>query len=452
LAIVILIAAVLVVGVILYQGYRAADELSNEQLIARANELARLARPHPTGEPGLDLPPKLEQTYRPPGGADLFVVQDERGWVIDASSTEFSNAASSLSIPGKAPMYFRLEQFGPNEEDYYGIRMRLNSAVGTLLVTVARASDADALVHALLRALIRQIAWVIPLFAIATLAIAVWSIRRGLQPILAISAQAAEISPAAVTVRLSGDDLPSEIEPLVRAVNQALDRLEKGFATQRQFTANAAHELRTPLAILTAGLDNLGKSTALEKLQMDVDRMNRLVDQLLRVARLDALPLDVNQQVDLRATVAKVVEYLAPWAVAQGRSLGFEAPDGTVPVQGNADAISDAVRNVIENAVSHTRSGTEVAISVTAIGAVSVSDQGPGIPIADRVRVFDRFWRGQGQRGSGAGLGLAIVAEVARAHGATVNIGEAPGGGTMLTIRFRRADMANGEGRVEQGL
>ena len=438
LAIVFVAATALVVGMILYQGYRAADELGNEQLLARADELAGLVKPGSAGMPNMALSPKLEQTYRMPAGLDLFLIQDERGRVIATSGPEFATAAGGFMVPGNAPTYFRLEQFGPNEEDYYGLRVRLTSAVGPLLVTVARASDADALAYALLQAFIYRLAWVVPLLAIATMAVAIWSVRRGLRPILAISAQAAEISPAAIVVRLSTDDLPSEIEPLVRAVNQAFDRLEQGFAVQRQFTANAAHELRTPLAILTAGLDELGKFCVLDKLRMDVGRMNRLVDQLLRVARLDALPVDVSKIVDLRTTVAEVVEYLAPWAVAQNRRLGFEAADGVVLVRGNADAIADAVRNVIENAVSHTPADTEVVVSVTPDGAVSVSDRGRGIPIADRPHVFDRFWRGQSDRTPGAGLGLAIVAEVARIHNATVEIGDAPGGGALLTMRFQR--------------
>ncbi len=446
LAIVVLTATALVVGVILYQGYQAADELGNKQLFARANELAKLVASDLAGKPGMVLPPKLEQSYRAPAALNLFLVQDGTGRVIATSSPEFATAASGFSVPGNAPIFFRLEQFGASEEDYYGLRVRLTSAVGPVLVTVARASDADALAYALLRAFVYRIAWIVPLFAIATLAIATWSIRRGLRPIRAISAQAAEISPSAITVRLSNDDLPSEIEPLVRAVNQALDRLEEGFAVQRQFTANAAHELRTPLAILTAGLDDLGNSTALDKLRTDAARMNRLLDQLLRVARLDALPLDIGRIVDLRATVGEVVEYLAPWAVAQDRSLGFEAADGAVLVRGNADAIADAVRNVIENAVNHTQTGTEVVVSVTQDGAIFVSDRGLGIPIADRPHVFDRFWRGPGERGTGAGLGLAIVAEVARAHNATVDIGDAPGGGALLTMRFQRVAPTGGDG------
>jgi signal transduction histidine kinase len=441
LAIVFVIATALVVGVILYQGSQAADELGNGQLLTRARELAHMVTLDAAGTARLELSPKLEQTFNTSAGIDLFLVQGEQGRVIAASSPEFAGATAQMPTPVSAePVNFRLERFGSNGEDYYGLRTTLNSVAGDVLVTVARASDADALAYTLLWAFIRQIAWAIPLFAIATLGIAAWSIRRGLQPIRAISAQAAEISPTAMTVRLSGDDLPSDVAPLVRAFNQALDRLEEGFSVQRQFTANAAHELRTPLAILTAGLDSVGDSTAAEKLRADVARMNRLVDQLLRVARLDALPLDVANVINLTTTVSGVVEYLAPWAVAQGRNLGFEAPEEGVLVRGNADAIADAVRNIIENAVIHTPADTEVAISITQAGAVSIADHGPGISHADRAHVFERFWRGRSESSPGAGLGLAIVAEIARAHDTCVEIGENSRGGAVFTIRFIRAE------------
>lgn len=434
---VMVIATALVVGVVLYEGSQAADELGNEQLLGRANELARHVSRDPAGMPVLDLPPDLRRLYQvPPARADLFLVQDAKGQTIAAFPPDFGTTAGELPLPGGAPRYFRLEQFGPNEADYYGLRIRLDSAAGPLFVAVAHASDADALAAALLRAFVRQTAWIIPLFAAATLTIAVWSIRQSLKPIRAVSARAADISPAATAVRLPNGDLPTEIRPLVNAVNQALDRLEEGFAVQRQFTANAAHELRTPLAILTAGLDNLDDSSGLGKLRLDAARMNRLVDQLLRVARLDAVPLDVRQTIDLGATVAGVIEYLAPWAITQGRSLGFEWPTNIVRVRGDADALADAVKNLIENAVYHTPVGTEVVVSVSPDGTISVTDRGPGVALKDRRHVFNRFWRGPGERGPGAGLGLAIVAEVARAHNATIQISDVPEGGARFALRL----------------
>jgi signal transduction histidine kinase len=122
-----------------------------------------------------------------------------------------------------------------------------------------------------------------------------------------------------------------------------------------------------------------------------------------------------------------------------------------VLVRGNADAITDAVRNMIENAISHAPGGTEVVISVAWDGAVSVADRGPGVPLADRLRVFDRFWRGQGERSPGAGLGLAIVAEVARAHDAIVDIGDVTGGGALFTMRFHHLGQTRGSASDASG-
>ncbi len=440
LAAVILVATTLGVGALVYEGMNAADTLGNEQLAQRAAELARYVVMGPDGTPHLELPARLDQGYRSPSRTNIFAVRAADGRLIGASEPELAEVIAQSPIAGTQPHALRLEEFGSTGQDYYGLMVSTVSPVGAFTVLVARASDADALAQVLLREFVLDVAWVIPLFAAATLAVGVWSIRRGLAPVRLASEQAASITPDRSGVRLPIDVLPSELMPLAAAVNRALDRLERAFAVQRQFTANAAHELRTPLAILTAGLEALEDNAEVGRLRNDAGRINRLVEQLLRVARLDALPVDTSKVIDLRATAAACVEYLAPWAIDRGRALGFEAPEGgPIRVYGDADAVTDALRNLIENAVAYAPSGTEVTISVDPAGFVSVTDRGPGVAFDDRAHVFERFWRGRSRHHSGAGLGLAIVAEIARAHGGAVEVGQAIDGGGLFTLRLRRA-------------
>jgi signal transduction histidine kinase len=294
----------------------------------------------------------------------------------------------------------------------------------------------EALADAFVDEFLRDAAWVFPVVSAVVLAVTVWTIRTSLKPVRAASDNAARIAPGDTSVRLPTAGLPAELVPLVAAVNAALDRLEKGFDAQRQFTANAAHELRTPLAILTGGLETLPPSWQVERLKEDAERMNRLVAQLLRVARLDAQPMDLGQTVDLGRIAGEVVERLAPWAARSGRSLAFEPADRPTPVRGDPDALGDAIRNLVENAIAHSPEGEEVTVQVEDKGSVSVIDRGPGVPADLKDRIFERFWRSRERRGSGggAGLGLSIVSEIARAHGGRVSVADAPGGGACFVL------------------
>jgi two-component system sensor histidine kinase TctE len=435
LAAVYLAATAIATAVLLYQAYSTADALSKEDLNRRARHLASLATSDRAGTLRLELPDWLDALYR--SGAFLYAVTRPEGPVLAASTPEAGDLVSRLPVPAGEPVYFRLRSFGAIGRDYFGVTLNLDSRAGPLRVTVARAADDDVLVRSLLREFVFNISWLIPLAVAATLGIGVLAIRRGLRPLRQVSARAAAIDPGTMSVRLPEADVPSEIRPLVAAVNHALDRLENGFVIQRQFTANAAHELRTPLSIITAALEHLENNGEVAKLRADVARMNRLVEQLLRVARLDAVALDVSGTVDLSTVARDVVAYMAPLAVANGRALAAQGTERPVIAKGNRHAIEDAVRNLVENALAHTPSNTEVIVSVDPAATINVADCGPGVPIAERQHVFDRFWRGRDSPGHGSGLGLAIVNEIMKAHHGSVRIDDGPHGGASFTLRFK---------------
>jgi signal transduction histidine kinase len=254
-----------------------------------------------------------------------------------------------------------------------------------------------------------------------------------------------ELRRAATQVARSGGpgSLPvtraDEIGALARTLNEMLDRLEASAARQRAFVADAAHELRSPLAALRAAVDvaiahpeaypGAELPTALED---DLRRMQALVDDLLLLARVGSTPAR-HRPVDLA--------HLARTAVAAAQVPdGVETTlTGTGAASGDPDALVRVVRNLVDNAARHAASRVLVAV---ADGLVTVDDDGAGIAPADRERVFERFVRleeARGREAGGSGLGLAIAREIARDHGGDVVLGEAPAGGLRATVRLTTA-------------
>jgi len=439
LAALFLVASCLAVGGLIYSASLTAGSLADRELGMRAEDLARYVSVDANRNPRLELPQPLKQAYSVAAQQSLFAIRDKDEHLVEASTPEIGAMIARWPQADSEPSYFRLNKFGPLEQDYSGVSIRLDSAAGPLSVLVAEVSGGNQLVHSILREFVFDIAWYVPPFVALALLLAAFSVRRSLLPLRTASAQARAIGPGSIALRLPEADVPTEALPLVIAVNQALDRLEQGFVIQRRFTANAAHELRTPLTIITARLDTLEGNGQLSALREEVARMNRLVEQLLCVARLDSLALDVSSPVDLHQLAEEVVGSMAHLAVSDCRTIALTGADHPVLVTGNAAAIADALRNLLENALAHTAPGTEVIVDVGPEGAISVQDSGPGIPVEDRPHIFERFWRGKGVRASGAGLGLAIVMEIVRAHGASITVSDRVPRGARFDLRFRTA-------------
>ncbi len=230
--------------------------------------------------------------------------------------------------------------------------------------------------------------------------------------------------------------MPHEIVPLVKAVNEAFDRLEEGFRIQREFTADAAHELRTPLTILRTHIDMLQDNETTRTLRDDIVGMSRIVDQLLEIAELETLVVDRNDRADLRAVCSDVAMFVAPLALEQGKGIAVTGTEGEVWVKGNSDTLFQAIRNLAENAIAHTPEGTAVELYVGTSGIVEVLDAGPGVPEDARQLIFRRFWRADRRRAGGGGLGLSIVSRIVEAHGGSVSIADRRSGGAVFSVRL----------------
>ena len=439
LAALFLVAGCLALGGLIYSASLTAGSVANRELELRAEDLARYVSLDESHNPRLDLPATLQQAYSAAAQQSVFAIRDKDGRLIEASAPEIGTLAARQPPTDSEPSYFRFSNFGPSVRDYYGVSLRLDSAAGPVSVLVAEASGADQLVHSILREFVFDIAWYVPPFVAVALLLAAYSVRRSLLPLRAASAQASAIGPESDSAAPAGGGCADRGTPARHRRKSCTWPVGAGFVIQRRFTANAAHELRTPLTIITARLDTLEGNGQVSALREEVARMNRLVEQLLCVARLDLVALDVSSPVDLRRLAEEVVGSMAHLALSARRTIALTGADHPVIVIGNAAAIEDALRNLVENALVHTAPGTEVVVEVDQEGAISVQDSGPGIPADDRPHIFERFWRGKGVRADGAGLGLAIVLEIVKAHGASITVSDHAPGGARFDLRFRAA-------------
>lgn len=254
---------------------------------------------------------------------------------------------------------------------------------------------------------------------------------------------------------LDSPDLPEEIHVLARAADDAFDRLRGALAAQKTFVADAAHELRTPLATLTLRLESMPDCPEKEEARQDAQMMKKLVDRLEQAAQADVLEISDSARANLHEVCADVVAAMAPLAIRQGREIELVAPPAATPsdclVVGDGLAAWQAVRNLVENALRHSPPGGLVTVRVEG-GRVWVRDRGPGVAPADRQAVFQRFWRADKSRVEGAGLGLSIVWRIMQAHEGSAHVvapAEGPGAEFVLCFRLPSPDsMTLGRGRV----
>lgn len=278
----------------------------------------------------------------------------------------------------------------------------------------------------------------LPLVPLSLLMLAfnILAVRRVLDPLRLAEQEADSLDPDNMATRLSEPMAPREVHTLVCAFNRALGRLEDAIGTLRTFTANAAHELRTPLAIMQLGIDRLPPSRDRDELSRDNLYMTRLVGQMLDLAQADALMIDEADKVDLAETARAVVTSLAPRAFEQDLELQFEQIGDAIAL-GHREAIYRIIRNLVDNALAYCGGHGPIEITAGPGPTFSVRDHGNGIAEEDKDHIFERFWRGDRRASNGAGLGLGIVKRLVEAHGGSIAVENALGGGALFRIILR---------------
>ena len=413
--------------------------LRKETLLDQARVIAGYLSIGANNSISLDLPPRLSEAYSGPESHYRYAVRDENGQYL------FDSGMRLAPVPafGKNHrQFYDYDPDGPGPLHVFGAALR--AMIGQRLVVIQveqQANEPDYLRKAVVDEFITDGDWLEFLFLFVLLGMSIWIVKRAIAPIEKISTLAESIGPANANTRLPVDQVPLEVLPLVRSMNTALDHLEQGLQQQREFNANAAHQLRTPLAVLMANVDMLKDKDIAAQLRPDVEHMSRIVSQLLLAARLQTLAVNQDEMIELNAAASDIAGNLAPLALASAKSIELIRCDKRVTVHASMFALRAALGNLIENAIRHTPGGTSVRVRVTDQPSIEVLDHGPGIPAEQRAKVFERFWRGDRSTG-GAGLGLAIVDQIMQTLQGSVRVDDAPGGGALFILSFPPATTA----------
>lgn len=408
---------------------RETDTLHRVALREHAEMLAGNLKKDAGGAWTLNLPRSLREIYSQQFGRYAYAVADEDGNVLLSS---LPDRGLIFALPNAASETIAQEQHG--DAIMSGISVPENVDGQSMVIQVAEnLRHRDVIIDDIVGNFMQCVGWVTLPILMTLLLIDILIFRRALKPLLQASTAAQHIGPSRTDIRLPTKGVPREIVGLVHAVNKAFDRLEVGLRAQRDFAADAAHELRTPLTILRTRVDTSPETDISDAVRKDVERMTRVVNQLLDLAELEISVVETGDIVNLNNLCAEVVEYLAPLAVREGKELALSECPTDIHVVGNRETLFRAIRNLAENAIEHTPRGAAAEIGIGADGTVTVVDDGPGIREEDRSHLFQRFWR-RDRRSLSGGLGLAIVQRIAEAHGGSVVVENRPQGGARFRL------------------
>jgi len=425
-------------------GYFATINYANQPydlvLLQRANAVAEQLKLG-SGHEQLDVVPFL------PDGSDLGMPDRVVYTVTDSEGRKLAGNGNTLR-----PLSYRRGRPGPlfsnGERDGQRTRMVSLTFPSNDTLLQLHVSETTQQRQALIRGILANI--VIPQLLLTLIALAVvWhGLKQGLRPLDRLRREVVNRKRDDLS-RLDESKAPTEVRPLIDAVNDLLERLKQVMAAQQRFVADAAHQLRTPFAGLKTQSelalrtnDPEHKQHALEHIHTSTQHGIRLVNQLLALARNepDAQSSESFAALDLSQLAQECTVHWVPIALEKNIDLGFEGAHSAVPIQGDAPGLMEMLNNLIDNAIRYTPVAGHITIGVQTAPQwveLSVEDNGPGIEPQHRERVFERFYRVLGSGQSGSGLGLAIVAEVAKRHDAKITLyAGSKGVGTRISVRF----------------
>ncbi|HQU78413.1 MAG TPA: ATP-binding protein [Azonexus sp.] len=378
------------------------------------------------------------QTFQ--GGAETLAGEESFEFVIriwDRNGLGIYYSRPHRVLPDVARLGYATEQTSEGAWRVFALQYRGQTIAVAQPMSVRARLAARAALHTMTPFIV-----LLPLVALL-----IWLVvSRELRPLTELARSVARRTPDALDP-ISETGVPAEAGPLVRSLNDLLARLQAAMQAQREFIADAAHELRTPLTalqlqaqLLERASDGSERTAAMADLKQGLERSIHVVNQLLTLARQEPGASEPPfARVALNDLVHQSVTASANTAAARNIDLGVAASDPAACVAGNAEALRTLLDNLVGNAVRYTPAGGRIDVSCGSSGEhawLEVADNGPGIPAAERERVFDRFYRRSEQDATGSGLGLAIVRAIADKHRATILLTDAPGGGLRVRVEF----------------
>jgi signal transduction histidine kinase len=387
------------------------------------------------GPPRLELPRPLRDLYAKPDALNGYQLLSADGAVLDSGGFP----APDLPLPvaqGGGQVVMQLERDAQSGDSIMAAALDIDDRHGRYWLRVVRnLEDSESLVAQLMLGALDELLPPIALLLIAVVSVVVVTVMSSLRSLRAVSHQASMLSLHRLDERLHAEKLPQELVPLVRAVNTSLDRLEADYRVQREFTANAAHQLRTPLATLRARIESRFGAQELGDVTFEIEQLARLVEQLLCLARLDSQEQFQFAPFDAHAVALEVARELAPGALESEHFVTAATPAVSVPTHGNATLTRLVFRNLIENAIQYTPAGTSITLSAGS-GTVIIADDGPGIAADAVASLFERFHRGPNVSGHGAGLGLAIAKCIMERQGGRLSLDASAASGARFVMEF----------------